>query len=153
MSRLWRRRALVRKTFKACNEKALSAQTADRAETYASLKLAGLDQAPCHFALFCEPDPQQGHGLGRHTMPQTAAYSAVMALHTLWLAARSEGLGLGWVSILDPDVIQAILDVPDHWIFIGYFCLGYPQADSDTPELERLGWETRRPSSSTVLNR
>ena len=86
-------------------------------------------------------------------MPQTAAYSAVMALHTLWLAARSEGLGLGWVSILDPDVIQAILDVPDHWIFIGYFCLGYPQADSDTPELERLGWETRRPSSSTVLNR
>ena len=95
--------------------------------------------------MFAEPDPEQGHGLGRATMPETTAYSAVMAVHTLWLAARAEGLGLGWVSILDPATVTAALDVPADWIFIGYFCLGTPLADDDAPELERAGWEHRRP--------
>ena len=96
------RRAAVRTSFEHCNAEALASQSGDQAGLYARLKLAGLDQAPCHLAVFAESDPQQGHGLGRKTMPQTTAYSAVMAVHTLWLAARAEGLGLGWVSILDP---------------------------------------------------
>jgi 5,6-dimethylbenzimidazole synthase len=138
------RRAAVRESFAACNAAALAARDAD-AGIYARLKLAGLDEAPCHLAVFAEPDPAQGRGLGRATMPETIAYSAVMAVHTLWLAARAEGLGLGWVSILDPASVVRALDVPQDWIFIGYFCLGVPSEVSDTPELERRGWEKRAP--------
>ena len=86
-------------------------------------------------------------------MPETTAYSAVMAVHTLWLAARAEGLGLGWVSILDPATIAAALDVPARWTFIGYFCLGYADEPHDTPELERAGWEYRRPAAASRLRR
>jgi 5,6-dimethylbenzimidazole synthase len=84
-------------------------------------------------------------------MPETAEYSAVTAISMMWLAARAEGIGMGWVSILDPPRMKEILDVPQAWRFIGYFCLGYPQADDTTPELEQSGWERRRlPSSVTV---
>ncbi len=146
------RRAAVRASFEACNAQALAARTlASQAAAYARLKLAGLDEAPCHFAVFAEPDPEQGRGLGRATMPETTAYSAVMAVHTLWLAARALGLGLGWVSILDPAAVAAALDVPPGWSFVGYFCLGYPQSEGTMPELERLGWEHRRPA--TVIRR
>ncbi len=147
------RRAAVRANFQRCNAAALAGQAADRSALYARLKLAGLDQAPCHLAVFADPEPSQGHGLGRRTMPMTPAYSAVMAVHTLWLAARAEGLGVGWVSILDPAGIAADLDVPAHWSFIGYFCLGTPCAASEVPELERAGWEHRRSAETTRLRR
>jgi 5,6-dimethylbenzimidazole synthase len=145
------RRAAMRANFEACNAQALASQEGDRAALYARLKLAGLDQAPCHLAVFAVPDPEQGHGLGRRSMPETVAYSAVMAVHTFWLAARALGLGLGWVSILDPASVAAALEVPADWIFIGYFCLGYPEAEHETPELERTGWECRRPAAATLL--
>ena len=95
----------------------------------------------------------QGQGLGRRTMPEMIEYSAVMAIHTLWLVARAEGLGLGWVSILDPARVAHILDVPPVWRCIGYFCLGYPERDEPSPELEREGWEKRRPASDFILKR
>lgn len=139
------RRAAVRASFAACNADALAAMAGDRAGRYARLKLAGLDEAPCHLAVFVEHDPAQGHGLGRRTMPETVAYSAVMAVHTLWLAARAAGVGLGWVSILDPDGVRTALDAPADWRLIGYFCIGYPCAEAAIPELERAGWEERRP--------
>jgi 5,6-dimethylbenzimidazole synthase len=147
------RRTVVRANFEACNASALAGQDADHAARYARLKLAGLDQAPCQFAVFAEPDPRQGCGLGRRTMPETATYSAVMAVHTLWLAARAINLGLGWVSILDPESVTTALDVPTDWIFIGYFCLGYPQTEDETPELERLGWEVRQPAETVLIRR
>jgi 5,6-dimethylbenzimidazole synthase len=147
------RRAAVRANFGACNAHALTSQAGARAALYARLKLAGLDEAPCHLAVFAEPDPDQGHGLGRATMPETTAYSAVMAVHTLWLAARAAGLGLGWVSILDPAAVKAALDVPPAWTFIGYFCLGTPLTADDAPELEREGWEHRRPAQDVRLRR
>lgn len=139
------RRAAVRANFETCNAQALLDQSGERAGTYARLKLAGLDQAPWQMAVFVQPEPDQGHGLGRHTMPETVAYSAVLAIHTLWLAARCVGLGLGWVSILDPKTINDVLDVPEDWRLIGYFCLGYPDEEDVTPELERAGWDRRRP--------
>lgn len=139
------RRAALRENFARCNAAALAAQPAARAARYARLKLAGLDEAPCQLALFVLPDPAQGHGLGRRTMPQALDHSAVMAAHTLWLAARAMGLGLGWVSILEPEGVAEALAVPAAWRFIGLFCLGYPQAESETPELEAEGWERRRP--------
>lgn len=146
------RRAAVRASFEACNARAMAGQ-GERAAPYARLKLAGLDQAPCHLAVFVVSEPQQGGGLGRATMPQTTAYSAVMAVHTLWLAARAAGLGLGWVSILDPVGVAVALDVPAEWNLIGYFCLGYPEAEDAIPELERLGWEFRRPAGCSVVRR
>ena len=138
------RRAAIRRNFLACNDQA-AGQAGPRASAYAALKLAGLDEAPVHFAVFAEPEPQQGHGLGRLTMPETTLYSAVMAVHTLWLAARTIGLGLGWVSILDPAAVADSLDVPADWRFVGYFCLGTPAELTTTPELEEAGWEHRRP--------
>lgn len=147
------RRAAVRANFVDANAVALSAQAPGRADIYARLKLAGLDEAPVQFAVFCEPDPEQGAGLGRRTMPETTAYSAVMAVFTLWLAARAGGLGVGWVSILDPAPLNALLDVPAAWRLIGYFCLGTPSAESDVPELEQSGWEWRRDVAASVLRR
>jgi 5,6-dimethylbenzimidazole synthase len=147
------RRAAIAANFVECNAAALAAQEPDRAARYARLKLAGLDDAPCHLAVFADPDPEQGHGLGRLTMPEMAQYSAVAAVHTLWLAARAEGIGMGWVSILDPEAVRVILDVPASWRLIGYFCLGYPAAEDDVPELARAGWETRRPVECFVVRR
>jgi 5,6-dimethylbenzimidazole synthase len=147
------RRAAVRDHFEQTNGRAIATQAPDRASRYAALKLEGLDTAPVQFAVYCEPDPVQGHGLGRMSMPETTRYSAVMAVHTLWLAARVEGLGLGWVSIVEPTAMAEILDVPEHWTLIGYFCLGYPAAENEVPELERLGWETRRAAGSLVVQR
>ncbi len=138
------RRAAIRKNFATCNAAALMAQSGDRAARYAQLKLAGLDEAPCHLAVFADRATAQGRGLGRHTMPEMIEYSAVTAVHTIWLAARAQGIGMGWVSILDPAAVAAQLEVPAEWKFIGYFCLGYPQADDIVPELEQSGWERRR---------
>lgn len=143
------RRRAIRADFTACNAEALAAQTS-RAGHYAQLKLAGLDKAPVHLAVFVEPEPEQGDGLGRRTMPETTAYSAVLAIHTLWLAARAEGLGLGWVSIIDPVAIRRILDVADDWRLVAYLCLGYPTSEEATPELERTGWEWRRMSPAVT---
>jgi 5,6-dimethylbenzimidazole synthase len=147
------RRSAVREDFRRCNEAALATYANERARRYATLKLAGLDEAPVHLAVFADRATAQGHGLGRRTMPEMTEYSAVMAIHTLWLVARAEGLGLGWVSILDPAEVARILEVPPEWIFVGYFCLGYPQREETTPELEREGWEQRRAWESFVLRR
>jgi 5,6-dimethylbenzimidazole synthase len=147
------RRAAIAANFTECNADALAAQTPGRAAHYARLKLAGLDDAPCHLAVFADPDPEQGHGLGRLTMPEMAQYSAVAAVHTLWLAARAEGIGMGWVSILDPAAVRVILDVPAAWRLIGYFCLGYPGRQDDVPRLQRDGWETRRAADDFMVRR
>lgn len=147
------RRATVRDVFETCNAAALAGYSGEKAERYARLKLAGLDAAPCQFAVFCDRSVLQGHGLGRSTMPETLDYSVVLAVHTLWLAARAEGLGLGWLSILDPATVVAALDVPETWHFIGYFCLGYPTAEDDTPALERAGWEQRCNPARVITRR
>jgi 5,6-dimethylbenzimidazole synthase len=146
-------RAAIRANFETCNAKALAAQSGQRAAGYARLKLAGLDDAPGHLAVFADPATTRGHGLGRHTMPEMIEYSAVTAVHTIWLAARAEGIGMGWVSILDPAVVAATLDIPATWTFIGYLCLGFPETEDDIPDLERAGWERRYPASSRVVLR
>ena len=147
------RRQALRADFQRCNDEALSGYAGDQAQLYARLKLAGLEEAPSQLAVLADRATLQGHGLGRRTMPEMAEYSAVAAVMTLWLAARAEGIGMGWVSILDPGRVTAILDVPADWRFIGLFCLGYPQAEEDTPELERAGWENRRDASEFVIRR
>ncbi|ESZ68437.1 5,6-dimethylbenzimidazole synthase [Mesorhizobium sp. L103C105A0] len=140
-----KRRTAVRDCFERCNAEALTRFSGERAALYARLKLAGLDEAPCQFAVFADRTTRQGHGLGRMTMAATIDYSAVMAVHTLWVAARAEGIGMGWVSILDATEMAEILDTPPEWTLIGYFCLGYASEEHDMPTLERECWENRRP--------
>jgi 5,6-dimethylbenzimidazole synthase len=147
------RRSAVRACFEGCNGEALRAQHADRAGLYARLKLAGLDDAPCQIAVFADRSTAQGHGLGRRTMPEMIDYSTVIAIHTLWLAARSEGIGVGWVSILEPSRIGEILETPPEWKLIGYLCIGYPAEDCDAPLLERQGWERRQAASAAIVRR
>jgi 5,6-dimethylbenzimidazole synthase len=147
------RRKAIHACFEACNAEALQSQPDDLAGVYARLKLEGLDEAPAHIAVFADRTTAQGHGLGRRTMPETIEYSAVMAIHTIWLAARAEGIGVGWVSILDPARVAEILDVPADWTFIAYLCLGYPAEEHDTPTLQREGWETRRAPDSVIIRR
>lgn len=147
------RRAAIRAIFESCNAEALALQPEARAGLYARLKLAGLDDAPEQLAVFVDPDPEAGHGLGRATMPETLAYSAVLAIHTLWLAAAARGIGVGWVSILDAQAVARALDLPQGWRLVGHLCIGYPAEPSDTPELERAGWEHRRPPADFILER
>ena len=145
------RRSAIRANFARANAVALDMHHGTRAALYARLKLEGLDGAPCHLAVCADMDPTQGGGLGRATQPEMSAYSAVLAVHTLWLAARAEGLGMGWVSILDPVAALDTLDVPPSWQLVAYLCLGWPAENSAVPELERQGWEER--SVATVLQR
>jgi 5,6-dimethylbenzimidazole synthase len=147
------RRAGVIAEFKACNAEALASYADDRAARYARLKLAGLEEAPAHLAVFADRATDKGHGLGRRTMPEMIEYSVVTAIAMMWLAARADGIGMGWVSILDPACVTAILDVPQDWRLIGYFCLGFPERDADQPELACAGWESRQAAEDYVVRR
>lgn len=135
-------RGRVQDVFEACNlEAATGYDEAARAE-YIQLKLAGLRDAPVHLAVFTETAPVEGRGLGRRTMPETLQFSTAMAIHTLWLVARAENIGLGWVSILDPAAIHGLFDAPHSWVFTGYLCLGYAEFTDDLPLLHRNGWQS-----------
>jgi 5,6-dimethylbenzimidazole synthase len=137
-------RCAIRTTFLSCNQAALDSYDGEQAALYSRLKLAGLDDAPEHLAVFCDMNTETGHGLGRQTMPEMLEYSAVIAVHTLWLAARVYGLGVGWVSILDPSEVKRALATPSNWKLIAYLCIGYPEEEHQDPELARYDWEHYR---------
>lgn len=141
------KRAAVIANFEAANAEAAKLYEGEKRAEYNALKLAGLRDAPIHLAIFTETEPDEGHGLGRQTMPEMLAYSTVAAIHTLWLAARAENLGMGWVSILDPKGIATIFDVPANWSLTGYFCLGKAASDDDTPLLHRNDWQENSPTT------
>src|SRR6516225_8014028 len=114
------RRAAIGENFAGTNRAALDGYRGERQARYARLKLEGLSQAPVHLAVCADETTAQGSGLGRQTMPKTIRYSVVAAIQTLWLAARAEGLGVGWVSILDPEAVRKTLDLPAEWSFVAY---------------------------------
>ncbi len=145
------RRAAVRADFETCNRDALAEYGGAQARLYAGLKLAGLNDAPVHLAVFADLAARTGHGLGQATMPETLAYSVVGAVNALWLAARCRGVG--WVSILDPARIKTALDVPDAWSLVAYLCLGYPVEEHVDPKLERHGWQDRLDMMDLVFQR
>ena len=147
------RRARVIENFEACNAEALAEYGDEQAKRYASLKLAGLREAPVHLAVFADTETETGYGLGQKTMPEMLHYSVVGAVNTLWLAARALGLGMGWVSILDPVKIATILEVPAAWLLIAYLCVGYPEEEHLEPELARAGWQKRLDISNFVIER
>lgn len=147
------RRAAIRANFLRCNQAALEDFEGEQAKLYASLKLSGLDDAPVHIALFCDRATTLGHGLGRKTMAETLDYSVVAAIHNFWLAARLKDIGVGWVSIIDPEQVKTTLEVPPDWRLIAYLCIGHPKENHDTPELARLGWQERADFSTMILKR
>src|ERR1700761_4250452 len=136
-------RATLADHVDAASARAAERYDAERAAAYRKLKLHGLREAPEVVAVFSDEAPEAGHGLGRATMPEMLRYSTVMAIHTLWLAARARGVGLGWVSILEPQPITGLLSVPAEWTLVALLCIGVPSEPSDTPELERRGWQKR----------
>lgn len=139
-------RDAVRGEFRRCNDAAAAEYDAPTRTEYMRLKLAGLEAAPEHLAVFTVTDPAEGRGLGRRTIPQTLRQSTAMAIHTLWLAARAENLGLGMVSILEPSAMERLFAVPEGWEFSAYLCLGWPEFLDDTPLLHRSGWQENRPT-------
>ncbi|SEW38628.1 cob(II)yrinic acid a,c-diamide reductase [Cognatiyoonia koreensis] len=134
------RKAIIA-NFESANADAADIYTPDRRENYVALKLAGLQEAPLQLAVFTDLAVEAGHGLGRQSMPEMLQYSTVTAIHTLWLTARAENIGVGWVSILDPAVVCDVLAVPDTWMLTGYLCIGYAAEEDDTPLLDRNGWQ------------
>ena len=147
------RRAAVRSSFVRANAGALDSYDGERRAQYACLKLAGLDDAPVHLAVFADEAAGEGHGLGRRTMPETLRYSVVAAVQTLWLAARAEGLGLGWISILEPETVTRMLEVPESWTLIAYLCIGLPVEEHLDPELDRHRWQQRLDVERAIVRR
>lgn len=136
-------RAAARANFEAANAQALAGFEGERATLYAGLKLSGMRDAPVQLAVFCDDATTKGAGLGAATMPETRRYSVVAAVMCFWLTARAAGLGVGWVSILDPARLARDLSAPEGTSFVAYLCVGWPEEDHVDPELERAGWERR----------
>jgi 5,6-dimethylbenzimidazole synthase len=147
------RRQAVVKSFMDANERALAGYSGEKHTIYATLKLEGLKEAPVHLAVFSDDATHTGSGLGQQTMPETVHYSIVAAVQTLWLGARADGIGMGWVSILDPKVVKRVLDVPSTWNLVAYLCLGFPIEEHLDPELERQGWEVRTDLTKLIFSR
>lgn len=135
------RRDAVIASHKRANERAKADAHRERATEYEALILSGLAAAPVHLAVCCDLATTRGGGLGRQTMPQTLRDSVVMAIYGFWLAARALGLGVGWVSILEPAEVARVLELPADWELVAYLAVGYAAVASTTPELAERGWE------------
>ncbi|KAB2767603.1 5,6-dimethylbenzimidazole synthase [Brucella anthropi] len=137
-------RAAVHDNFLEANRSAAQIYEGSRAEHYRDLKLEGIRVAPVQLAIFTETAPVEGQGLGRQSMAITLEHSTAMAVQNLNLAARSLGLGVGMVSILDPHAMETLFKTPPSWRFSLYLCIGWPLADDDSPLLHRNGWQKNK---------
>lgn len=147
-------RSAMRQNFETANAAASIIYTDPQQRSdYLALKLAGFDAAPEHIAILSDHESDQGQGLGRQTMPEMLDYSCVSFVTTLWYAARAHGLGMGWVSILDPNAAKSLLSVPENWHLIAYLLIGYAQEHHLDPELERHGWQPRTPRTTRSFDR
>jgi 5,6-dimethylbenzimidazole synthase len=137
-------RSAVRDCFLEANRRAAERYEGDRRRLYESLKLEGILKAPVNLCITCDRERPQGEGLGRQTDPATDLYSTACAVQNLWLAARAESLGVGWVSILDFDRLRELLGIPPRAVPVAYLCIGYVSDFPPTPALESAGWERRQ---------
>lgn len=143
-------RQQVHDQFTRENARAAASYTGERRELYDSLKLAGILEAPINLAVTCDRSRQGPAVLGRNSMPEMDLYSTCCAIQNLWLAARSEGIGVGWVSILDPTLVKPLLGIPEDIVLVAWLCLGIPIQFDDRPMLETVGWEKRLPLQDVV---
>lgn len=138
-------------SFTRVNTAAAGRYDGDKRRLYDALKLQGILDSPLNLAVTCDRQRKGPHVLGRDTVFDTDVYSTCCAIQNIWLAARAEGVGVGWVSILDADEVKNILGIPAEIVLIAYLCVGYPVEFRARPMLEEVGWETRTPLSELVF--
>jgi 5,6-dimethylbenzimidazole synthase len=136
-------RKQVKTIFEQQNALAEQNYSGSRRKLYKSLKLEGILESPLNLCVTCDRSRKGPHVLGQNSILDVDIYSTCCAVQNLWLAARAEGIGVGWVSIIDHQAVKEILDIPDHVLPVAYLCLGYPQEFKHQPMLEEVGWETR----------
>ncbi len=143
-------KARVKELFLRENAAAAANYSGDRAVLYRALRLEGIEQAPINLCVTCDRARAGPHVLGRNTIIDTDLYSTCCAVQNLWLAARAEGIGVGWVSILDNEGLRQILEIPSEVVPVAYLCVGYAEEFLDEPELQRRGWATRLPLDAVL---
>ncbi|BFN12266.1 MULTISPECIES: 5,6-dimethylbenzimidazole synthase [Marinobacter] len=143
-------REQVLDSFNNENAKASENYTGERQQTYRSLKLQGILESPINLCITCDRSRGGPNVLGRNSIMEMDLFSTCLAVQNLWLAARAEGIGVGWVSILDQDVLSKILQLPDHVYPLAYLCLGYVSEFLEQPELQSKGWRSRLPLEDLV---
>ncbi|MEV4558027.1 nicotinate-nucleotide--dimethylbenzimidazole phosphoribosyltransferase [Kitasatospora sp. NPDC049285] len=121
-----------------------------RAKQFKEIKIEAILETPVNIVVTADRTRGGRHTLGRHTQPQMAPYSAALAVENLWLAARAEGLGVGWVSFFDEEELVRELGLPEHLDVVAYLCVGFVDAFPDEPELQQQGWAKKRPLSWVV---
>lgn len=123
----------------------------DRTRQFLDLKIEGIREAPVSLCVCCDREAGGAEVLGRHTIRDTDLYSTSLAIENLWLAARAEGIGVGWVSFYRPDDVRTLLGIPEHVVPVAWLCLGYPDERPTRPGLEAAGWDRRRPLDPFVF--
>ncbi|MDF1635057.1 5,6-dimethylbenzimidazole synthase [Mycoplana sp. MJR14] len=144
-------RAGAHRAFQRANEEAAALFSGERQERYRTLKLEGILKAPVSLCVTCDPDRAGSVVLGRTHNPRMDAYSTVCAVQNLWLAARAEGVGVGWVSIFHDADIRALLGIPERIEIVAWLCLGYVDRLYEEPELALKGWRQRLPLEELVF--
>lgn len=140
----------VKNLFIQANDDAALKYRGEKADLYRGLKLEGIQEAPINICVTCTRERGGPSVLGRATVPETDLYSTCCAIQNLWLAARAEGIGVGWVSILDYDALKSVLGIPQPVTIIAYLCVGYVNGFADQPDLEKAGWRQRVPLEQLV---
>jgi 5,6-dimethylbenzimidazole synthase len=145
-------RQQVKALFEEVNARELARiEKPGQKELYPRLKLEGILEAPLNIAVTCDGRRDAPFVLGRAPMPQTDLYSTCLAIENLWLAARAEDVGVGWVSILDKQAIEQLLRLPAGVQLVAYLCVGYPTEFRPRPMLEEVGWKNRQPLRDLVF--
>ena len=139
----------VKESFTEENGKAIPLFDTENSSAYALLKLEGIVEAPLNIAVFYRPSAKPV--LGQTSMEEVGVYSVVCAIQNMWLMARALNIGIGWVSILDPEKIKHILHAPADNKLVAYLCVGYTDGFYTQPELELLQWEKRKSAQAAVM--
>lgn len=143
-------RQAVQAIFEGENQKAAANYVGEQATLYRRLKLEGILESPINLCITCDRGRGGPHVLGRNSIMETDLFSVCLAVQNLWLAARAEGIGVGWVSILDQGQLAKTLRLPAEVYPVAYLCLGYVSEFLSRPELEVKGWRSRRPLHELV---
>lgn len=145
-------KARVQSLFRKANEEARDQFAEGRKDLYSRLKLEGITDAPINLCITCDRERTGQTVLGRTHIKEMDLYSTVCAVQNLWLAARAEGIGVGWVSIFHQHELKEALGIPENIVPIAYLCLGYVSEFLDRPELEKAGWLSRLPLEGLVFH-
>ncbi|MCM2678605.1 5,6-dimethylbenzimidazole synthase [Echinimonas agarilytica] len=143
-------KARIKSSYLQAHQQATEMFASDKKETYQKLKLEGIMEAPLGICVTCDRSRNGPVVIGTTAKPDMDLYSTVCAIQNLWLAARAENLGVGWVSILHDDVLYDTLNIPQDISIVAYLCVGYVSQFNDKPELEKLGWLPRRPIDDVI---